>query len=257
MLVDLDPALFGRAMANAAAAAARKPAVVGAAGFNCAVDLTRATLATASRALGQSAPGPMPPDGADRRFADPAWEDNPAFFWLCQSYLVFRRPAEDLVAAGELDEPTRAKAAFAVSLLADALAPTCSESLNPRPPAYGALDAFASRRSGVAGPAWAWLDETCASWPAHAAERYAGPWNRRTAHPVLVIGTTYDPATPYQSAVAMSHQLARARLLTVDGYGHTSGASACADRYKTRYLISGTLPPRAAKCAQDKPPFTG
>ena len=133
----------------------------------------------------------------------------------------------------------------------------CSESPNPRPPAYGALDAFASRRSGVAGPAWAWLDETCASWPAHAAELYAGPWNRRTAHPVLVIGTTYDPATPYQSAVAMSHQLARARLLTVDGYGHTSGASACADRYKTRYLISGTLPPRAAKCAQNKPPFTG
>ena len=61
----------------------------------------------------------------------------------------------------------------------------------------------------------------------------------------------------YSAAVAMSHQLARARLLTVDGYGHTSGASACADRYKTRYLIDGTLPPRAAKCAQDKPPFTG
>ena len=131
VLVDLDPALFGRAMANAAAAAARKPAVVAAAGFNCAVDLTRATLATASRALGQSAPGPMPPDGADRRFADPAWEDNPAFFWLCQSYLVFRRLAEDLVAAGELDEPTRAKAAFAVSLLADALAPTNLLLTNP------------------------------------------------------------------------------------------------------------------------------
>src|ERR1019366_6729746 len=64
------------------------------------------------------------PDGADRRFADPAWEDNPAFFWLRQSYLIFRRLAEDLVAAGDLDEPTRAKAEFAVSLLADALAPT-------------------------------------------------------------------------------------------------------------------------------------
>jgi polyhydroxyalkanoate synthase len=131
VLVDLDPALFGRAMANAAAAAARRPAVVAAAGFNCAVDLTRATLATASRALGQSAPGPMPPDGADRRFADPAWEDNPAFFWLGQSYLVFRRLAEDLVAAGELDEPTSAKAAFAVSLLADALAPTNLLLTNP------------------------------------------------------------------------------------------------------------------------------
>jgi polyhydroxyalkanoate synthase len=130
-LVDLDPALFGRALASAAIRAVRNPMAMTRAGINCAVDLTRATLATASRALGQAAPGPMPPDGADRRFADPAWEENPAFFWLCQSYLVFRRLAEDLVAAGELDEPTSAKAAFAVSLLADALAPTNLLLTNP------------------------------------------------------------------------------------------------------------------------------
>jgi polyhydroxyalkanoate synthase subunit PhaC len=130
-LVDLDPALFGRALASAAIRAARNPTAMATAGINCAVDLTRATLATASRALGQPAPGPMPPDGADRRFADPAWEENPAFFWLCQSYLVLRRLAEDLVAAGELDEPTRAKAAFAMSLLADALAPTNLLVTNP------------------------------------------------------------------------------------------------------------------------------
>jgi polyhydroxyalkanoate synthase subunit PhaC len=130
-LVDLDPALFGRALASAAIRAARNPTAVAAAGINCAVDLTRATLATASRALGQPAPGPMPLDGADPRFADAAWEENPAFFWLWQSYLVLRRLAEDLVAAGELDEPTRAKAAFAVSLLADALAPTNLLVTNP------------------------------------------------------------------------------------------------------------------------------
>ncbi len=103
----------------------------------------------------------------------------------------------------------------------------CSESPNPRPAAFAALDAFASRRSGVVGPAWAWLDETCASWPATAAERYAGPWNRRTAHSVLVIGTTDDPATPYQSAVAMSHQLARAGLPPSTLRAHLRG-SACA-----------------------------
>src|SRR5450755_588992 len=130
-LVDLDPVLFGRALANAAVGAALNPTAVVAAGINCAVDLTRATLASASRALGRGAPGPLPPDGADRRFADPAWEDNPAFFWLGQSYLVLRRLAEDLVAAGELDEPTRAKASFAVSLMADVLAPTNLLLTNP------------------------------------------------------------------------------------------------------------------------------
>lgn len=130
-LVDLDPALFGRALARAAAGAARHPKTAAGAGLACAVALTRATLASASRAVGHSSPGPLPPDDADRRFADPAWEDNPTFFWLCQSYLVFGRLAEDLIAAGELDEATRAKAQFAVSLLADALAPTNLLLTNP------------------------------------------------------------------------------------------------------------------------------
>jgi polyhydroxyalkanoate synthase subunit PhaC len=131
VLVDLDPALFGRALATAAAAAARKPAAVAGAGVHCAVDLTRATLATASQAFGHSAPGPMSLDGSDRRFADPAWQENPVFSWLCQCYLLFRRLAEDLVAAGELDEPKREKAEFAASLLADALAPTNLLVTNP------------------------------------------------------------------------------------------------------------------------------
>jgi polyhydroxyalkanoate synthase len=129
--VDLDPALFGRAVASAAVGAARNPIAAAGAGMACAVGLTHATLATASRALGRSTPGPCPADGGDRRFADPAWEDNPAFFWLRQSYLVLRRLAEDLVAAAELDETTRAKAGFAVSLLSDALAPTNALMTNP------------------------------------------------------------------------------------------------------------------------------
>jgi len=130
-VIDLDPALFGRALADALAAAAQRPAAVAEAGINCVVDLTRATLATASRVLGQNTPGPLPPAGADRRFADPTWEDNPTFFWLWQSYLVFRRLAEDVIAAGELDEATRAKADFAVSFLADALSPTNLLLTNP------------------------------------------------------------------------------------------------------------------------------
>jgi polyhydroxyalkanoate synthase len=130
-LIDLDPALFGRALADAAAAAAQHPVAMAEAGISCAVDLTRAALATASRALGASTPGPLPPAASDRRFADPAWEENPTFFWLCQSYLVFRRLAENIVAAGELDQATRAKAEFAVSFLADALAPTNLLLTNP------------------------------------------------------------------------------------------------------------------------------
>lgn len=138
------------------------------------------------------------------------------------------------------------------------LAIVCSESPNPRPAAYRSLSRFARDRSGAVGPYWSWTSEPCASWPETAANRYAGPWNRRTANRVLVIGNTHDPATPYRGAKAMTRLLARARLLTVDGYGHTSltNPSACANRHVSRYLIDGNLPPRGARCQQDREPFS-
>ena len=90
-MVDLDPALFGRALGAAALSAARHPESAARAGLRCALDLARTSLAAASRAAGHSVAGPMPHDAADRRFSDPAWEDNAAFFALRQSYLVLRR----------------------------------------------------------------------------------------------------------------------------------------------------------------------
>jgi hypothetical protein len=92
----------------------------------------------------------------------------------------------------------------------------CSDSPNPRHPGvFRALDALSFARAGVIGPSWSWGDEPCASWPARAAARYVGPWDRPTANPVLVIGNTFHPATPFEGAVAMADELARARLLTV------------------------------------------
>ena len=108
-------------------------------------------------------------------------------------------------------------------------------------------------RSGPISGGWAWLAEPCSTWPATAAARYAGPWNRRTANPVLVIGVTHDPATPYESAVAMSNQLARARLLTIDGYGHGTFGQACTFGHVSRYLIDRTLPPRRTRCRGIQP----
>jgi pimeloyl-ACP methyl ester carboxylesterase len=137
------------------------------------------------------------------------------------------------------------------------LAIVCAESPNPRPGAYRSLDRFAYDRSGPAGSFWLWSSEPCASWPATAPDRYSGPWDRRTANPILVIGNTHDPATPYRGAKAMSRLLARARLLTVEGYGHTAltNPSTCAYRYASRYLIDKALPPKGTRCAQDMQPF--
>ena len=52
------------------------------------------------------------------------------------------------------------------------------------------------RPLGPVSGGWTWLAEPCATWPTTAAVRYAGPWNHRTANPVLVIGITHDPPPP-------------------------------------------------------------
>jgi hypothetical protein len=134
----------------------------------------------------------------------------------------------------------------------------CGESPNPRSPGYfRALAVFAFARAGDVGPNWSWNDEPCASWPAVAADPYRGPWDRHTANPLLVIGNTFDPSTAYEGSVAMARELARARLLTVDGYGHSAllNPSTCANHYVSRYFVTGALPPPGTVCQQDAPPF--
>ncbi|MGW7100020.1 alpha/beta hydrolase [Streptomyces sp. NPDC054838] len=102
-----------------------------------------------------------------------------------------------------------------------------------------------------------WANEPCSAWPARAAAPYTGPWNRATGHPALVLNTVYDPSTPYRAGQAMAAELAGARLLTLDGYGHTAldNPSACVQRHVVRYVLTGALPPVGARCAQDTPPF--
>jgi hypothetical protein len=55
----------------------------------------------------------------------------------------------------------------------------------------------------------------------------------------------------------MSRELARARLLTIDGYGHTAATtpSTCATDYEIGYMLTGTLPPSGTVCKQDAVPF--
>jgi pimeloyl-ACP methyl ester carboxylesterase len=159
--------------------------------------------------------------------------------------------------AGPSPAPSAPAAAY--QGLEQQLAVLCSDGPNPRGPgAYPSLSRRAYARSGAFGPEFAWQSEECALWPAAASQdRYAGPWNRRTAAPILLIGNTGDPTTPYQGSVALSRELARARLLTVAGYGHTEQAnpSTCALNDEVRYLLTGALPPAGTVCPQDGTPF--
>jgi hypothetical protein len=72
-----------------------------------------------------------------------------------------------------------------------------------------------------------------------------------------VIGTRYDPATPYINAVRVSQRLGNARLLTSNGYGHVSfhDPSSCVDQARTAYLVDLTPPPNGTVCQTAKQPF--
>jgi pimeloyl-ACP methyl ester carboxylesterase len=141
--------------------------------------------------------------------------------------------------------------------LEQGLAVLCDDAPNPPAGAFAGLRHVVLRRSGAIGLPDLWSDEPCASWPVHQAGTYSGPWNART-RPILVIGNTTDPSTPLREAIAMTHQLASARLLVVRGYGHTAflNPSTCAGDFMTAYFRTGALPRAGTVCRQDLPPFT-
>lgn len=131
----------------------------------------------------------------------------------------------------------------------------CADAPLPRDPRlYPGFANVFEKASPTFGRAEAFGEVGCANWP-KVKERYAGPWNKRTAKTVLVVNGTYDPATRYDFGVRMSRELGNARLLTLDGFGHTSSYSECVQDWYTRYLLAGQLPPAGTRCAQDLAPF--
>jgi len=88
----------------------------------------------------------------------------------------------------------------------------------------------------------------CAYWPVPA--RPALSITAAGAPPILVIGTTHDPATPYAWAKALAGDLASGVLLTRDGDGHTAyGPGApCVVAAADRYLVSLAAPAAGTRC---------
>ena len=66
----------------------------------------------------------------------------------------------------------------------------------------------------------------------------------------MVIGTTRDPATPYEWAQSLASQLDSGRLITRDGDGHTGfhQGNSCVDNAVERYLVRGTVPEDNLSC---------
>ncbi len=105
------------------------------------------------------------------------------------------------------------------------------------------------RASPVFGKAFAWGLTSCRGF-APRSDQPRPVIHARGAAPIVVVGTTRDPATPYRWAVALAHQLASGVLLTRDGDGHTGyhAGNACIDHAVESYLVSGVVPQRSTRC---------
>ncbi|BCJ46257.1 peptidase [Actinoplanes ianthinogenes] len=135
----------------------------------------------------------------------------------------------------------------------------CTDALHPKDAnLWPALMAKADKRAPYFGRAWGWSTAQCArnTWTVRDEDAYTGPWTRRTAAPVLIVGTQWDPATNYDDAVSASKRLPNSRLLSNTNWGHTSyGTSDCATTAIDNYLLKGTLPAKGTVCQGAYQPF--
>jgi polyhydroxyalkanoate synthase len=131
LFASADAAGLGASTLVVLRRATRKPGAMGTAALRYWTSLALAGPVAAARWLGVDAPPPVPVPAGDKRFADPAWTANPAFFALRQAHLAASRLVADVLVAGAGDPVDDAKAALAAGFLLDAAAPTNFLATNP------------------------------------------------------------------------------------------------------------------------------
>ncbi len=92
-------------------------------------------------------------------------------------------------------------------------------------------------------------DSPCAYWDYSQVETVTD-FTASGAAPIVVVGTTRDPATPYEQAVSLAELLESGVLVSFDGDGHTAYGSSndCVDDAVTGYLVDGTVPEDGLSC---------
>jgi pimeloyl-ACP methyl ester carboxylesterase len=99
------------------------------------------------------------------------------------------------------------------------------------------------------GPYFGYGDLSCVNWP-YKNDRERSEIHADGAEPILVVGTTGDPATPYDWAVALADQLDSGVLVSYDGEGHTAynKSNSCVDDTVEAFFIDGTVPASDPHC---------
>ena len=110
---------------------------------------------------------------------------------------------------------------------------------------FQALAAQAAKQAPFFGPPVAWGSVSCLEWPVPPIGK-VGPLHAPGAPPILVVGSTGDPATPYAWARSLASELGSGILVTRQGEGHGGYlASQCVRTAVDAYLLTLTDPPRS------------
>ncbi|ANF32797.1 peptidase [Leifsonia xyli] len=106
-----------------------------------------------------------------------------------------------------------------------------------------------AKAAPVIGPYMAYGDIGCANWP-YKTSVQRGPISADGSAPILVVGTTNDPATPYVWAKNLASELQNGHLLTYKGEGHTAynKSNSCVNGAVDDYLVHGTVPADGTTC---------
>ncbi|MCW2858071.1 MAG: tripeptidyl-peptidase Serine peptidase family [Marmoricola sp.] len=105
------------------------------------------------------------------------------------------------------------------------------------------------KASPTFGRAFAFSLSTCSTWPVRSGQ-VSQAIHAPGAPPIVVVGTTRDPATPLVWAQALASELDSGRLITRNGDGHTGfgQGNSCVDNAVQDWLIQGKVPPADLHC---------
>ncbi|WP_022901485.1 alpha/beta hydrolase [Humibacter albus] len=122
-------------------------------------------------------------------------------------------------------------------------------SVNADPASMREQAAELAKAAPVIGPYMSYGDIGCAAWP-YKPTRTPAPIHAAGAGPILVVGTTGDPATPYKWAVSLAKQLDSGQLITYHGHGHTAynKSNSCVNDAVDDYFVNGTVPTSDPEC---------
>ena len=127
---------------------------------------------------------------------------------------------------------------------------TCLDDPSSIPPdEVPAETADFEKASPTFGDVFAWGLVSCRGAEAESTEQPL-ELDGSGAAPIVVIGTTRDPATPYEWAKSLAEQLDSGVLISRDGDGHTgyNKGNQCVDDAVHAYLLDGKVPDDGLSC---------